>query len=258
MFKSSLSTSELDKTGDEEVPVLNKWLLLEVVPAWNDLLLLDEESWSQQLDNKLYSVKPVVGAWPVMPMRRTDVKLTRLRIGHGLRQFWLLRHKTPHSLAHSLCALVAQFTNFPSLHFRGVIFDSKLTFLPHVLYLRKKCERSLKILKVLTNTLWGADRISLLRVYQALILSRLDYGCVVYGSARASVLKRLDTIHHSALRIFSGAFRTSPVTSLYVVCHPPPLELRRRQLSANYFIRAMSIPSHPLKPFALAIGLNRL
>ncbi|GFW86828.1 putative RNA-directed DNA polymerase from transposon X-element [Trichonephila clavipes] len=96
------------------------------------------------------------------------------------------------------------------------------------------------------------------RVYQALILSRLDYGCVVYGSARASVLKRLDAIHHSALRICSGAFRTSPVTSLYVVCHQPPLELRRKQLSANYFIRAMSVPSHPLKPFALAIGLNRL
>ncbi|GFX71306.1 putative RNA-directed DNA polymerase from transposon X-element [Trichonephila clavipes] len=142
--------------------------------------------------------------------------------------------------------------------FLGVIFDSKLTFLPHVLYLRKKCERSLNILKVLSNTLWGADRVSLLRVYQALILSRLDYGCVVYSSARASVLKRLDTIHHSALRICSGAFRTSPVTSLYVVCHQPPLELRRRQLSANYFIRAMSVPSHPLKPFALAIGLNRL
>ncbi|GFV08475.1 uncharacterized protein TNCV_2936911 [Trichonephila clavipes] len=90
------------------------------------------------------------------------------------------------------------------------------------------------------------------------ILSRLDYGCVVYGSARASVLRRLDTIHHSALRIISGAFRTSPVTSLYVVCHQLPLELRRRQLSANYFIRVMSVPSHPLKPFSLATGLIRL
>ncbi|GFT74276.1 RNase H domain-containing protein, partial [Trichonephila clavipes] len=40
-----------------------------------------QESWSQQLDNKLHSVKPVIAAWPVMPLRRTDVKLTRLRIG---------------------------------------------------------------------------------------------------------------------------------------------------------------------------------
>ncbi|GFU93325.1 uncharacterized protein TNCV_1860561 [Trichonephila clavipes] len=43
-----------------------------------------------------------------------------------------------------------------------------------------------------------------------------------------------------------------------MVCHQPPLELRRRQLIANYFIAAMSVPSHPLKPFPLAIGLTRL
>ncbi|GFW98594.1 probable RNA-directed DNA polymerase from transposon X-element [Trichonephila clavipes] len=43
-----------------------------------------------------------------------------------------------------------------AVRFLGVIFDSKLTFLPHVLYLRKRCERSLNILKVLSNTLWGA------------------------------------------------------------------------------------------------------
>ncbi|GFW51070.1 RNase H domain-containing protein [Trichonephila clavipes] len=64
-------------------------------------------------------------------------------------------------------------------------------------------ERSLNILKVLSNTLWGANRVSLLLVYQAQILSRLHYGCVVYGSARASVLRRLDTIHHSALVRFA-------------------------------------------------------
>ncbi|GFT35032.1 RNase H domain-containing protein [Trichonephila clavipes] len=34
------------------------------------------------IDNKTAPVKPVIGAWPVMPMQRTDVKLTRLRIGH--------------------------------------------------------------------------------------------------------------------------------------------------------------------------------
>ncbi|GFT65495.1 putative RNA-directed DNA polymerase from transposon X-element [Trichonephila clavipes] len=109
-----------------------------------------------------------------------------------------------------------------AVRFLGVIFDCKLTFLPHVLYLRKRCERSLNILKVLSNTLWGADRVSLLRVYQALILSRLDYGCVVYGSARASVLERLDTIHHSALRICSlvpSELRLLPACMWYATNH---------------------------------------
>ncbi|GFY11576.1 RNase H domain-containing protein [Trichonephila clavipes] len=46
------------------------------------IFMIWQESWSLQLDNKLHSGKPVIGVWPVMPMRRTDVKLTRLRIGH--------------------------------------------------------------------------------------------------------------------------------------------------------------------------------
>ncbi|GFX94820.1 uncharacterized protein TNCV_2378931 [Trichonephila clavipes] len=103
------------------------------------------------------------------------------------------------------------------VRFLGVIFDSKLTLIPHVLYLRKKCKRSLNILKVLSNTLWGADRVSLLRVYQAPILSRLDYGCVVYGSARASMLKRLDTIHHSAL--VPSELRLLPACMWYAIKH---------------------------------------
>ncbi|GFU16733.1 RNA-directed DNA polymerase from mobile element jockey [Trichonephila clavipes] len=68
----------------------------------------------------------------------------------------------------------------------------------------------------------GADIVSLLRVYQALILSRLDYGCVVYGSPRTSVLKRLDTIHHSSQRICSlvpSELRLLPACMWYAINH---------------------------------------
>ncbi|GBN58402.1 hypothetical protein AVEN_95897-1 [Araneus ventricosus] len=124
------------------------------------------------------------------------------------------------------------------IRFLGVIFDRKLTFLPHILHLRKKCERSFNILKVLSKTSWGADRTSLLRIYQAVILSLIDYGFMVYGSARPTVLRRLDTIHHSGLRICTGAFRTSPVESLYIISHQLPLYLRRQKISALYSFRA--------------------
>ncbi|GFT37463.1 putative RNA-directed DNA polymerase from transposon X-element [Trichonephila clavipes] len=101
----------------------------------------------------------------------------------------------------------------PDVRFLGVIFDGWLSFLPHILHLRKRCEKSLNLLKVLSNTSWGADRTSLLGVYQAIVLSRIDYGCVAYGSACNSTLQKLDPVHHMALRICSGAFRTSPVPS---------------------------------------------
>ncbi|GFW64528.1 probable RNA-directed DNA polymerase from transposon X-element [Trichonephila clavipes] len=68
----------------------------------------------------------------------------------------------------------------PDVRFLGVIFDRRLTFLPHILHLRKKCEKSLNLLKVLSNTSWGADRPSLLRVYRAIVLPshRLRMCCI--------------------------------------------------------------------------------
>ncbi|GBL94584.1 hypothetical protein AVEN_235662-1 [Araneus ventricosus] len=78
---------------------------------------------------------------------------------------------------------------------------------------------------MLSGTSYGAETSALLKVYKALIRSKLDYGCVVYGSASKSVLKALDTVHHQGLRLSLGAFRTSPIQSIYVLCKEPSLEL---------------------------------
>ena len=56
--------------------------------------------------------------------------------------------------------------------------DTKLTFKNHVQYLRSSCQKALDILRVVRHTDWGADRIVLLRLYRALVRSKLDYGCV--------------------------------------------------------------------------------
>ena len=53
-------------------------------------------------------------------------------------------------------------------------------------------------------------------LYRSLIRSKLDYESIVYGSARKSYLQTLDSVHHQGLRLALGAFRTSPITSLYV------------------------------------------
>ena len=79
-----------------------------------------------------------------------------------------------------------------TVRFLGVTFDKKITFLPHILNLRTRCDKSLNILKVLSNTSWGADRISLLKIYRAIIRSKMDYGCQTYGSACSTYLKFTD------------------------------------------------------------------
>lgn len=132
--------------------------------------------------------------------------------------------------------------------FLGLTFDKKLSFQTHIQCLKVKCLKSLNLLKILSHRSWGADKETLLRVYTTTVRSKLDYGCMVYGSARKSVLKRLDPIHHQGLRLVLGAFRTSPVESLYVECNEWSLKRRRFYLSTLYGLRVRSYSQHPALP----------
>ncbi|GBL92584.1 hypothetical protein AVEN_123765-1 [Araneus ventricosus] len=129
--------------------------------------------------------------------------------------------------------------------FLGIIFDTKLTFRSHVKHLKIKCIHTLNIMKVLTNTSWGADKVSLMRIYRSLVRSKLDYGAPVYGSAAKSTLKILDSVHHQGLRLATGTFRTTPIPSLHVISGEPSLELRRHRLSLSTFYKIKSDEFHP-------------
>ena len=58
-------------------------------------------------------------------------------------------------------------------------------------------------------------------------------------------IKRLDTVHNQGLRLCLGAFRTSPVQSLYVEANEPPLDMRRTHLSLQYGVKLMSNEVNP-------------
>ena len=55
----------------------------------------------------------------------------------------------------------------------------------------------------------------------------------------------LDSKHNQGLRLPLGAFRTSPVASLYVEADEPSLYSRRENLSLPYAIRHAVNPSNP-------------
>jgi len=134
--------------------------------------------------------------------------------------------------------------------FLGILFDKKLTFIPHIKNLKAKCLKALNLLKVIAHTDWGADKKVLLNLYRTFIRSILDYGCIVYGSARKSYLKMLDPIHHQGIRLALGAFKTSPCESLLAEANEPPLSHRREMLSAHY---ALKLRSNPLNPAFSAV-----
>ena len=129
--------------------------------------------------------------------------------------------------------------------FLGVVFDRKLSFIPHIKQLKAKCQKALNLLRVVSHTDLGADRKILLHLYRTIIRSKLDYGSIIYGSARKSYLETLDPIHHQGLRLALGAFRTSPSESLLAEANEPSLYNRRLKLSMQYALKLKSNPSNP-------------
>ena len=67
----------------------------------------------------------------------------------------------------------------------------------------------------------------------------------MYGYARKSYSQMLDPIHNQGLRLCLGAFRTSPVESVYVDAHEPCLGARRAKLSLQYASKIKSLNKHP-------------
>ena len=90
-----------------------------------------------------------------------------------------------------------------------LLFDRKLTSISHIKALNAHCLKALDVIKVVANTDWGATCEVLLQPYRAIVRSKFDSGSIVYGSARPSYLKELNTVHNQGLRICLGAYQTT-------------------------------------------------
>ena len=105
---------------------------------------------------------------------------------------------------------------------------------------------SLNLLRVVSSTDWVVDRIVLLRLYRALVRSKLDYGYFNYGAACESSISLLDPIQDQGLRLCLGAFKTSPAQSLCVEANELPLCLRREKLALQFATKIAANPNNPV------------
>ena len=103
--------------------------------------------------------------------------------------------------------------------FLGVIFDKKLSFIPYIQYLKEKCSKTLKFLRVIVHKAWGAYQHTLRKLYRILIHSKINN-----EAARKSSLKSL---RQSTMRNWDSPFRTSLVECLYPEVYEPPLRLHK-------------------------------
>ena len=129
-----------------------------------------------------------------------------------------------------------EYTNVAT--FLGMNFDSYLTWKDHFDTLISRCNKDLNLMRMVSWTSFGADKITLLTIHMSLIRSKIDYGCQAYMSASPAQLHRLDVIQNTALRIATGAYKSTSSKSLEVECNIMPLSLRREEFALKYWARS--------------------
>lgn len=131
-----------------------------------------------------------------------------------------------------------------SFKYLGITLDRRLTFNEHILDLRQRSSRRIGILKCIAGRDWGADRKTLLTLYITLIRSIFDYCAFLYDGISASQNSSLEAVQNTALRIITGALRTSPVDSLLAETNIPRLSHRRKLQLLRYYSRITAQPNH--------------
>ena len=129
--------------------------------------------------------------------------------------------------------------------FLGLQFDKKLTWAPHLTKLKNECQKLLGIMKMISGQSFGATQACLLKIFKIYIRPKLDYGSIIYTSATTTELNKLKVVTNDAMRIATGAFKSTKIEALYGLTGENTPDLRRDYLALRYYVKIKSSLSNP-------------
>ena len=87
--------------------------------------------------------------------------------------------------------------------FWDYIWGPNLSWNVHINKTKAKCIKNMNLLKAVLSEEWGADTEVLMRIYRAVIRSKIDYGCLVYEAANPTKLREPKVVANKAMRYWS-------------------------------------------------------
>jgi ribonuclease HI len=132
----------------------------------------------------------------------------------------------------------------PVIRWLGILFDTKLTFKPHVLAMSNRARSTVAGLRLLGNTVRGLKQASARILYKTVVLPVLTFGAQVWytGVRQASLIKPMITAQNEGLRWLLGAFRTSPTAELHHIGAIYPIPHLLERLSRKAATRLQTLP----------------
>ena len=97
----------------------------------------------------------------------------------------------------------------------GVTFDKKMNLGKHSREKSAKAKQRVRLLRLISDRIWGANRDTLLHLYKQYIRPVLETGSVITANAGKSNLQMLQRVQNDALRIALRAPRRTRITDLH-------------------------------------------
>lgn len=114
----------------------------------------------------------------------------------------------------------------------GVIFDNKLSFIPHLKAVKQKVQKITTALGKFTGTDWGMTPKHFRQIYFGSIERMIVYGSQIYfppickrNKMNTEKVKRLKAIQRIPLSKIAKSFHTVSNASLNIICDIPPIHI---------------------------------
>jgi hypothetical protein len=145
-----------------------------------------------------------------------------------------------------------------SICYLSIFFTPRLDWKLHVTTMANRTRSTVKALGVLGSSIRGISLMSWCKLFHALLLPVLTYGCMVWftDSKQKSLTQILMVAQNEACRKMAGVFHTTPCSLTELLVSIPPIRFRLQHLH-NFGSRISRLPaSHHLHH--LSTSSNRI
>ena len=129
----------------------------------------------------------------------------------------------------------------------GVTFDRRLTWNNQFQRSHTKAKIRMALMKKLSSTKWGANKEVLKKLYVGRIRPTLEYGMAATSTASKTNKEKMNKIQNQAMRMMTGAMKSTPIQALETATGLPTLEDRRDTavlIQAEKYKRMKEHPMH--------------
>lgn len=127
--------------------------------------------------------------------------------------------------------------NVNNLSILGIIFSDRYNFKKHCIELKKSLAARANLVNFLSCKKSKAHLNTLCNITRSLVLSKIDYGLLIYGNSPKATINIIKSPYHQAVRRSLNAFPTSPVRNMLAEAGLPLVEERILETRAKLYTK---------------------